>query len=76
MSFPGLYSEMIYIIVYIKLHIGKDMYKYHYVCDVLYYNTGTWWKCDDDTITHYTGYSMNIYNELLFYKKQNQNWKR
>ena len=39
--------KVIYILVSIKLHIGNDMYQVHYVCDVLDYNTGTWWNCDD-----------------------------
>ena len=42
----------------------------HYVCDVLDYNTGTWWNCDDEIITEYQGYPMNVYNELSSYKKQ------
>ena len=36
MSFPGIESEVLYIIVSVYLHIGKDMDKGHYVCDVLY----------------------------------------
>ena len=39
MSFPGKHAEVLYIIVSIKLHIGNDMDKGHYVCDVLDYNT-------------------------------------
>ena len=41
MSFPDN-PEMLYIIVSIKLHIGNDIDKGHYVCDVVYYNTETW----------------------------------
>ena len=70
MSFPGIDSEVRYIPVYINLHIGKDVYKGHYVCDVLYYNTETWWNFDYDTITQYPGYPMNLYDELLIDKKQ------
>ena len=40
MSFPGIESKFLYIIVSIKIHIGKDKYESHYVCDVLDYNTG------------------------------------
>ena len=58
--FSGRHPEVIYILVSIKLHIGDDMYKDHYVCDVLDYNTGTWWNCDDDTITQYPGYPLNV----------------
>ena len=34
MSFPND-PKVLYIIVYIKLHIGDDMDQGHYVCDVL-----------------------------------------
>ena len=70
MYFPGIDSEVLYIIISIKFHIGKDMDKVHYVCDVLYYNTGTWCNYDNDTITQYPGYPMNVYDELLINKKQ------
>ena len=70
-SLPDKYStsftnnrEVLYIIVYIKLHIGNNMYQGQYVCDVLDYNTGTWWNCDDEKITQYPGYPMNVYNDL------------
>ena len=75
MSFPGIYSKVLYIIVSIKLHIGNDIDKGHYVCYVLYYNTGTWWNFDDDTITQYPGYLINLYCDLSIDKKQKQNWK-
>ena len=41
MSFPDKHLELLYIIVSIKLHIGNDMDNGIFVCDVLYYNTGT-----------------------------------
>ena len=62
MSFPGEYAEALYVIVSIKLHIGNDMDSGHYLCNVLEYNTGTWWNCDDDTRTKYSGYPKNVYN--------------
>ena len=45
------------------------MDKGHYVCDVLEYITGTWWNCNDDTITQYPEYPMNVYDELLTDKR-------
>ena len=51
------------------------MDKGHYVCDVLNYSTGTWRNCDSDTITQYPGYPMNVYDELIFDKKEKENWK-
>ena len=69
MSFPDN-PEVLYILVSIKLNIGNDMDKGHAVCDVLDYNTGTWWNCDDETITQYPGYPMNVYNDLSIYKRK------
>ena len=63
MSFPNN-REVLYIIVFIRIHIGNNMDQGHYVCGVLDYNTGTWWNCDDEKITQYPGYPMNVYNDL------------
>ena len=41
-----------------------------FVCVVLYYNTGIWWNCDDDTRTQYPGYPMNVYDDLSIDKKR------
>ena len=62
-SFPEN-CEVLYILVSIKLNSGNDIDKGHHVFDVLDYNTGTWWNCDDETITQYPGYPMNVYNDL------------
>ena len=35
-----------------------------YVCYLLDYKIGTWWNCDDDTITYYSGCPDNINNNL------------
>ena len=61
---------MLYIIVSIKLHIGNNTNKGHYVYSVLNYNTGTWWNCDDETMTQYPGYPYNVFDDLSIYKKQ------
>ena len=63
MSFTNNH-EVLYILISIKLHIGNDMEQGHYVCVVLYYNTGTGWNCDDEKVTQYPGYPMNVYNDL------------
>ena len=42
MSFPGNDTEVLYILVPIKLNIGNGMDKVQYVCDILEYNTGIW----------------------------------
>ena len=46
------------------------MDKGNYVCDVEDYNTGTWYNFDDEKITQYPGYPMNVYNGLSSDKKQ------
>ena len=61
---------MIYFIVSIKYHIGNCLDQVRYICDVLDYNTGTWWKCDDEIVTKYPGYPMNVYNEVSSDKKR------
>ena len=61
---------MIYVLVSIKYHIDNELDQGHYVCDVLDYNNGTWWKCDDEIVTKYPRYPMNVYNEVSnAYKK-------
>ena len=62
MYFQDKNADVVYILVSIKLHIGNDMDCVHYVCDILYYNTGTWWNCDDSTITKYSGYLDNVHD--------------
>ena len=44
--------------------MGNDIDKDHCVCGVLDYNTGAWWNFDDDTITRYSGYPKNVYDNL------------
>ena len=63
MSFPND-PKLLYILVSIKLHIANDMDQGHYVCDILDYNTVAWWNCDDEKVTQYPGYSMNVYTDL------------
>ena len=64
MYFPDKHAEVIYILFYIKIHIGNDVDSVHYFCDVLYYNTVTWCNFDDYTITKYLGYPENVYDNL------------
>ena len=43
----------------------------HCVYDVLDYNTGTWWNCDDDTITQYSECpKKNVYDYLSMENEQ------
>ena len=70
MPFPGKNVEVLYIIFCIKINIGNDMDSGNYFCGVLYYSTGTWWNCDDDTITKYSGYPKNVYDILSKENKQ------
>ena len=70
MAFPDEHAEVLYIIFSIRLHIGNYMDRCHFVCDVLDYNKRTCWNCDDDTITKYPGYPMNVYDDLSIDKNQ------
>ena len=56
MSFLDKHAEVVYILVFIKPDIGNYMDIGRYVCGVLDYNIGTWWNCDDDTITNHSSY--------------------
>ena len=56
MSFPVIGVEVLYIIVYIKRHIGIDIDTGHYVYDVSHM---TWWNCDDTTMIN-SGWTHNI----------------
>ena len=64
MSFSGSDYEVVYILVSIKINVGKYMDSGNYYCDVLYYNIGTWWICDDYRILNFRGYPDNVYDEL------------
>ena len=64
MYFSGNRDEVVYIMISIKIYIDKDMNIGHYFCDVLDYNTETWWRCDDDIITNYSGYPENVYDDV------------
>ena len=75
MSFPND-LKAIYILVSIKIYIGNDIDQGHYVCDVLDRNTVTWWTCDDEKVTQYPGYTMNVYNYLSSNKKQKKQKER
>ena len=64
MSFSGRHDEVVYILLSINIRDSKDMDSGHYVCDVFYYNLGTWCIYDDDTIINYSGYPDNVYDDL------------
>ena len=46
------------------------MNKGHYIWYVLDSNTGTWWKFDDTTKNEYSGYQMNVYDNLSIDNEQ------
>ena len=72
MSYPNN-PKVINILISIKLHNGNDMDQGYYVFDVLDYNTGTWWNCDDEIITQYPRYPSNVYHYLSIDKKKGKN---
>ena len=72
MSFSGKNDKVVYILVSIKLHVGKYMDSDQYVCDVLDYSRGTWGNCDNDTRTNYSEYLDNVCNDLSNDDEQTQ----
>ena len=50
MHFSDKHNVAVYILVAINIHVVNGMDGGNYVCDVLDYNTVTWWNCDDDNI--------------------------
>ena len=72
MYLSGNYDEVVYILVSIKNNLGKFMGSGHCYCDILDYNTGTWWICDDDNISEFRGYPCNVYDELSHKNVQHQ----
>ena len=65
MPFSGSDGELVYILISINIRLGKDRDSGQYYCDVLDYNKGTWWRCDDDKISKFIGYPDNVYDEFL-----------
>ena len=70
MSFSSSHDEVIFIMTSINIHVGKDMDICHYVCYLLYYNTGTWCRFDDEIITNYSGYPESFCNYLSHENEQ------
>ena len=73
LSFSVINDEVVYILVSIKFHQGKDMDSVHYYCVFWGFNTRTWQRCDDDTISEFRGYPGSVYNESSqedLYKKE------
>ena len=70
-SFSGSDDEVDYILVWIKICLGKYMDIGHYLCNVLNYNIVTRWEFDDDIITNFSGYPENFHDDLSHESKQN-----
>ena len=70
MSFSGRHDEVVYILVSINICVGTDMDSGPYICEVLYNNTETCCRFDDDTITNYSGYLENVYYDLSHENEQ------
>ena len=70
MYVPGKHDELLYVLVSIKIHIGNHIHSVHYVYDVLDYKTWTCWNCYDNTITKYSGYPYNVYDNLSKWTKR------
>ena len=70
MSFSGIHDEVFCIMFSINIHVGEDMDSRHYVCYLLDYNTWTWWGCDDEIITNYSGYLENVCDDVSHENEQ------
>ena len=44
-------EDVTYTLFYVYMLEGNSMSTGHYYCDILEFNTGIWWRCDDDNIT-------------------------
>ena len=75
MYFSGRHDEVVYIMVSINIHVGKYMDSGHYIFDVLDYNTWTWWICDNVTVTNYSGYPENVYDDVSHENEQKRGIK-
>ena len=64
MSFSGRHDKVVYILVSIQHRLVKDMYGIQYIYYVLYYNTGIWWRYENDIITKYSEYPENVYDNF------------
>ena len=71
MSFSGSYDKVVYILLSIKISVGKYMDIGHYLCNVLNCNIETRWEFDDDIITNFSGYPENFHDDLSHESKQN-----
>ena len=47
----------------------------HYYCGILYFITGIYLCCDDDTITQLTGLPDNVYSDSSYHKASKNWWK-
>ena len=52
-----------YTMVYIIMHDGYSMISGNYYCDISYFNTGKWCKCDDNTVDKLIGLLDNPYRD-------------
>ena len=48
----------------------------HYYCDILDFNTGIWWRFDDDTTNKLAGLPDNVYSVQWLTKPENKNERR
>ena len=44
-------EDVTYSIAFVTCHGATSNNTGHYFCEILDFNTGIWWRCDDDTIT-------------------------
>ena len=61
------------------MHDGYSTRSGNYYCDILYFNTGIWWRYDDNTITKLTFLPDNVYtdsfNQKIAKRVKNLRWQ-
>ena len=43
------------------MHNSNSMSSGHYYCDILYFNTRIWWRCDGETVTELKVLPYNVH---------------
>ena len=60
-NFPQEMENVTYTLVFVNDHDGNSMSPGHYLCDILYFNTGIQWRCNNDIITQLREITENVY---------------
>ena len=62
MKFTQKTEDFQYTLVSVNMYGSNLMRSGHYYCDILDFNTGIWWRFDDDTTNKLAGLPDNVYS--------------